>query len=68
VWKDGQKNSLAGLWRSDPFVFDLRNWLRQGEVSLRNFGIPRKLTDTWVRPLEESLAAFEDALVRAKNR
>jgi hypothetical protein len=68
VWQDGQKNSYAGLWRSDPFVADLQSWLRQGEYYLGRFGLDRKVTMPFVGPLHSSLRALDRVVVDMRNR
>jgi hypothetical protein len=68
VWKDGEKNSPAGLWRGDPYIADLRSLVHMGQFRLERLGFSRRLTSTVAQPLEKVLEGFDHVIVDARNR
>jgi hypothetical protein len=67
VWKDGQNNSPAGLWRSSPFIFDLRQWVRQVQYPLAQ-SIGQKQAEVLFSPINQRLDGWERLVVQLSNR
>ena len=67
VWRDGAKNSLAGLWRSDPEIFALRNRIHGWVKSVAKNASNRTIYNL-TRPIDDVLDGLNRASVALKNR
>jgi hypothetical protein len=65
VWKDGQRNTLAGLWRANPYVADLRSMVRKVQMSIP---IGFQQSEAIFRPVYQRIDALDRLVVTMQNR
>jgi len=66
IWRDGRVNSLAGLWRADPYFNDVEYYVRQLEFRLSRYvGFVR--ARQLVIPLRFALGALHRVAVGVRN-
>ena len=68
IWRDGEKNSYTGLWRSDPAIADLQRLIRKTGGFVSEFGLPREPTFRFVRAAEDFLRSIDKEVTAQKNR